>query len=87
MKTIYKDHTAFLIQKCPMCGTECEMPLTETQEQNLALIGQKLIQELYSELNSCEREFIKSGYCPKCQEMLFGNGETKLINEKGNENE
>lgn len=29
--------------------------------------------------NRVEREFLKSGYCVKCQKLLFDNGETDRL--------
>ena len=45
----------------------------------ITLMGGLLIQECLPTLNKCEREFLKSGYCTKCQELLFGNGYTKRL--------
>ena len=60
-------------QACEMCG----------RESYIRLMGGLLIQECLPTLNKCEREFLKSGYCTKCQELLFGNGYTKrFISEK-----
>lgn len=69
-------------QKCPMCGRWCEIKLSEKQHENLSKYhrGEGLIQELFPELNRVEREFLKSGYCPGCQEEIFGNGESYKIN-------
>ena len=43
------------------------------------LIKSGYMQNWLTTLNRCERKFIKSGYCPKCQELIFGNDETKRI--------
>ena len=43
------------------------------------LIKSDYMQNWLTTLNRCERKFIKSGYCPKCQELIFGNDETKRI--------
>lgn len=73
-----------ITMKCPMCGKVHKMDMTPDQSERYYkdyVRDRGLIQEIFPELNPVEREFIKSGYCPKCQEMLFGNGETKLIKE------
>lgn len=70
-----------LIKKCPMCGHVCEMKLSEEQMDKFHEYnrGGSYIQELFPELNKVEREFIKTGYCPGCQEEIFGDGETYKI--------
>lgn len=67
--------------KCPMCGRWCEITLSDEQYGKLHKYHNRegLIQELFPELNAVEREFIKTGYCPGCQEEIFGNGETYKI--------
>ena len=69
------------INKCSMCGKESRLTLTDKELEALKnyLIGDGYIQDCLPSLNKCEREFIKSGYCPKCQELIFGNGNTKRI--------
>ena len=69
------------INQCSMCGKESHLPLSDEELSNLRsyLVKGGYIQNWLTTLNKCEREFIKSGYCPKCQEIIFGNGETKRI--------
>lgn len=68
-------------RKCPLCNKWYTMKLTAEQYEKLYDYrhGYGLIQEQFPELNKCEREFLKSGYCPHCQEQIFGNGETTKI--------
>ena len=68
-------------QRCDMCGRESRIRLTEEELEAYRgyLAGGQLIQECLPSLNRCEREFLKSGYCTDCQEMLFGNGESDRI--------
>lgn len=68
-------------QRCSMCGRESRIELTkeELRAYREYLAGGQLIQECLPTLNRCEREFLKSGYCTGCQEMLFGNGESDRI--------
>lgn len=70
-----------LIMRCPSCGEDYGLPLDEEQMDKLYEYehGHGYIQEMFKELNAVEREFIKTGFCPKCQADIFGNGETKLI--------
>ena len=75
-----------LIKTCPFCGKRCYIELTN--EQDGALFkwhNGTLIQEAFPELNAVEREFIKTGYCPECQENIFGNGKTDKVKEINNE--
>ena len=68
-------------QICGMCGRESYLKLTDSELEAYRgyLAGGQLIQECLPSLNRCEREFLKSGYCTNCQEMLFGNGESERI--------
>lgn len=63
-----------LINKiCPMCGKSAFLRINSDQEkefENYACYG-GLIQEKLKSFNDFEREFVKTGYCPKCQEDLF----------------
>ena len=67
--------------KCPMCGERHFIELTDEQADKLYGYWHngEHIQDVFPELNAVEREFIKTGYCPSCQEMIFGNGETSKI--------
>ena len=73
-----------LYMKCPMCGGKYYLVLTTEQASKLAEYKNNggFVQEVFPELNAVEREFIKTGYCPSCQEMLFGNGASELIHER-----
>ncbi len=68
-------------RECPMCGSTWYMDLDDDEFRHLEEYydGWGLIQELLPDLNRCEREFLKSGYCVECQKMLFGNGDTERI--------
>ena len=61
------------IKRCPICK---EIHILEVEKERIMdyASGRKLIQEAFPDpdYDKFEREFIKSGYCPKCQEMLFG---------------
>lgn len=56
---------------CPMCRKEMAMTVPKEGLVKYSCYG-KLIQEAFPELNLMEREFIKTGYCPDCQKILFG---------------
>lgn len=68
-------------RECPMCGSVWRMELDDDELRCYEeyLEGWGFIQELLPDLNRCEREFLKSGYCAECQKMLFGNGDTERI--------
>ncbi len=69
---------------CDLCGKGGYIKLTEEQSEKLSQyhMGDGLVQELFPELNPTEREFIKTGMCMKCQKMMFGKAESKLITER-----
>lgn len=70
---------------CPMCKHGHYIQLTIEQARKLSDYRDGgFIQEIFPELNAVEREFIKTGYCPTCQELLFGEGKSELIH-KGKE--
>ena len=64
-----------IMKECPLCGQVHYMRLTENQakqwEKYVCYGG--LVQEKMPDIDKFGREFIKTGYCPSCQEMLFGN--------------
>lgn len=60
-------------KKCPMCSQVVALNICEQDYQKLMQPQRILIQELFPYLDAFKREFIKSGYCPLCQELLFGN--------------
>ena len=69
VRTIWKE--------CPMCGTSKSMKLTEGDVKGIERFNAgALIQDALPSLNPMEREFIITGYCPKCQSMLFGSNFT-----------
>ncbi len=74
-----------LYRLCPMCKRGHYIELTDEQSDKASdyLRGDGgLIQELFPELNAVEREFIKTGMCKECQELMFGNGESELIKDR-----
>lgn len=70
-----------IVDECSMCGVFYHITLTdeEMKAYHKYLRGGLLIQDCLPSLNKCEREFLKSGYCPDCQKLIFGNGETERI--------
>lgn len=68
-------------QECGICNHITRIKLTddELEAYRWYLAGGGPIQECLPTLNRVEREFLKSGYCVKCQKLLFDNGETKRL--------
>lgn len=64
-----------LEKQCPICHKWYMLELSNEQSRKLYEYnrGNGLIQEIFPELSKVEREFIKSGFCPECQAMLFYN--------------
>jgi len=60
-------------KRCPMCGRYFTMILTdeELESYEAYMDGDGKIQDCLPNLNPMEREFLKTGYCPECQKMLF----------------
>lgn len=56
---------------CPMCGQKTERELDITSSQISAYQNGTLIQDAFPNLDADDREFIKTGYCQKCIEVLF----------------
>lgn len=64
-----------LIKKnCPFCLEETYLKLSDEQhgEYTKYLEEGGAIQDALSLFNKFEREYIMTGYCPECQEKIFG---------------
>ena len=72
-----------IVMTCPMCSKHCGIELDNDQERRLFewRSGDGYIQEKLGDLNSTEREFLKTGYCLDCQALLFDNGVSNKIKE------
>ncbi len=59
---------------CMMCSKKHAITLNEQEtEKYLSYLRREdLIQNLLPHLNPMEREFLMTGYCPRCQKILFG---------------
>ena len=65
VKTIWKE--------CPMCGSSKTMRLTAEDVRGVERYNAgALAQDAFPSMNPMEREFMITGYCPKCQSLLFG---------------
>ena len=68
-------------RECPMCHKAYQIDVDNTKYEKY-FSGNGLLQNIFPELNSMEREFIKTGYCPACQNLLFGSDyESDIISE------
>jgi len=67
-----------LIGNCPLCGATYCLYLPEKILDKCIDYkegrAEGLIQDYLKELNACEREFVKTGMCPNCQDMMFASG-------------
>lgn len=71
-------YVSHIMNSCPMCGKVTYLGLSETQAvefdhyvdaENAG--ARLLIQDALPSFDAFEREFVKTGYCPDCQKMLF----------------
>lgn len=63
-----------ITRKCPMCGRIVDMEIRGTQEEeyNAYALHGGIIQEVLVSFDNFGREFVMTGYCPECQQRLFG---------------
>lgn len=75
-----------IIKRCPFCNTDSYIKLNNDQERRYwdYCNGVGHIQTQLPEFNACEREFLKTGMCLKCQEEIFGNGKSDKVKEYKN---
>lgn len=62
-------------KECLMCGKMHVLTIEDSVEaagEYALREGMLHVQDVFRDLNPMEREFIKTGYCPECQRMLFG---------------
>lgn len=70
-----KEPKVFSLRKqCPMCEQLVYLRMTATEEKQWHeyVISGESIQKVCKDMDPQKREFIKSGYCPDCQEIIFG---------------
>ena len=75
------EYSKIVKKECPMCGKTYFVKLTEVEyDQYKKYIAYgSLIQNAPSNTSPTVREFLKTGYCPECQELLFGKCEQKEL--------
>lgn len=68
-----------IVKNC-CCGNVESIDLTAEEYQNYKKwrAGEIYIQDIGG-LTPCEREFLKTGLCRKCQKMIFNNNQTNRI--------
>lgn len=66
-----------LEKQCPMCGkiNTKELEVNKDSWTHYCCYRTYLIQEYFPNLTPSEREFIKTGYCDNCQNILFSSPE------------
>lgn len=71
-------YVSHIMNRCPMCGKVTYLGLSEDQAAEFdhyvaaEKVGERLlIQDALPSFDAFEREFVKTGYCPDCQKMLF----------------
>lgn len=65
--------TKLIERKCPMCGKRTFLKITKKQNQeyaNYVVYGGR-IQDKLKSFDKFGREFVKTEYCPACQELLY----------------
>lgn len=68
-----------IVKHCECGAVECiDLTPEEYDKYCVWAQGRGYIQDIKS-LNSCEREFLKTGMCRKCQEEIFLNGKTERV--------
>lgn len=70
-----------ITRSCPCCGTKSVLKLSDAEWTNFNAYseGYGTIQSMFSTLTPAEREFLKTGYCPFCQKLIFGQADTNRI--------
>lgn len=68
-------------KECPMCGEIHFVKLTDVEydQYKKYITYGRLIQNALPNISPTVREFLKTGYCPGCQELLFGKSEQKEL--------
>ena len=61
-----------IVKNCPMCGVTLAFGLTDDEYVAFRNKGQRFIQDVLPHFDKVEREFLKTGYCPDCQSLIFG---------------
>lgn len=62
-----------VIKSCPMCSSITSLKLSKSDyEKYIHKYPSMHIQDIFPNMDLFKREFLLSGYCPMCQELLFG---------------
>lgn len=75
------EYRKIIRRECPMCRKTHFAKITEDEyDQYKRYVTRKcLIQNIMPNTSPTVREFLKTGYCPDCQELLFGKSEQKEL--------
>ena len=68
-------------KECPMCGEIHFVKLTDVEydQYKKYIVYGSLIQNVFPNISPTVREFLKTGCCPECQELLFEKCEQKEL--------
>lgn len=61
-----------IVKSCPMCKKKMALSIDGVDFAKYLQKGTSLIQDILPNMGILEREFLISGYCPSCQNLLFG---------------
>ena len=68
----------YFSKQCPLCGKITTIKLNTKDSINFLLNQDtKLIQDIFPDAHIAVREVLLSGYCLKCQNLLFGSSFTE----------
>lgn len=70
-----KDQLIDVKFKCPMCGKEHYLRDISLEKFLKYQNGEGLVQDIFPELSASNREKLITGYCEKCQGILFAGPE------------
>ena len=61
-----------IIRMCPLCRKRVILEMTNEEKRLYVQKDRQLIQDVLPNMDIFKREFLISGYCGFCQELLFG---------------
>lgn len=63
----------YISKQCPLCNRTMALQLTDEEyTKYFDLVGTVFIQDIFPNMDKVEREFLISGYCVECQNLIFG---------------
>lgn len=70
----FEDEPCYIYNACPMCRKTHRIALSSAEyfEFDARYAKGESVIRIFPQMNKFEREFLISGYCPECQEKIFG---------------